>query len=71
MLPMICIIKRNPALEITGWIIAADYHDARRQAEAAVEHALAAVLYRLEFPPREKCDLPVPGPFRYTLLPTQ
>jgi hypothetical protein len=67
---MICILKQNAyTLEIVGWIIATDCHDARRQAEMVGEQSLAAAMYRMEFAVTSKCELPIPGPFRYTLLP--
>jgi len=67
---MFCILKRDTSsMEIAGWLIATDCHDARRQAQLAGDQALATALYRLEFSPRSKCDLPIPGPFRYTILP--
>jgi hypothetical protein len=37
---------------ISGWIVATDLSDARRQAYTAGQHALAQELYRLEFEPR-------------------
>jgi hypothetical protein len=67
---MMCILKQNAfTLEIVGWIIATDCHDARRQAEMAGDQSLAAAMYRMEFTGRSKCELPIPGVFRYTLLP--
>ena len=62
---MICILKmRTYPLHqtadsvIAGWIIATTMADARHQAQAAGEHALATLLYRTEF---------MPPPGRYTL----
>jgi len=52
---MICILKYEHS-QITGWIIAVDPPDARRQADAAFEHNLAQEMYRLEFTPE-------PGPY--------
>lgn len=48
---MLCILKYEHS-RITGWIIATDPHDARRQADNIGERSLAAALYRLEFTPR-------------------
>jgi hypothetical protein len=42
----------NLAQGISGWIVATDLSDARRQAYTAGQHALAQELYRLEFEPR-------------------
>jgi hypothetical protein len=67
---MICILKQNAfTLEIVSWIIATECHDARRQAQMAGDQSLAAAMYRMEFTSGFKCELPIPGPFRYTLLP--
>lgn len=49
---MICILKMDGA-DITGWILATDVHDARRQAHAMMSAegaALASELYTMEFP---------------------
>lgn len=54
---MICILKMIDG-KITGWIIATDCRDARRQAQGAGEQELAAKLYRMEFTPQ---------PGKYTL----
>ncbi|MCG7904615.1 MAG: hypothetical protein JAY60_19595 [Candidatus Thiodiazotropha weberae] len=55
---MICIIKRDAETEISGWIIATDVHDARRQAEATGEHELARSLYTgYDFPEPGKYEL--------------
>lgn len=68
---MICILKRDAAHEVVGWIIAIDCADARRQASAAGEHELASLLYRMEgpfdhqLPPQQ--DLPIQSA-RYTML---
>ena len=44
---------------ISGWIIAVDMHDARRQAYAAFQNDLAQELYRAELePPPGKYRLP-------------
>lgn len=45
---MICILKLDAAREITGWIIATDLADARRQAHMCFERDLAGLLYRME-----------------------
>ncbi|MEM6483813.1 MAG: hypothetical protein AAF662_02345 [Pseudomonadota bacterium] len=42
---MICIIKQDQG-EITGWIIATDLDDARRQAQGAGQLSLAQLLYQ-------------------------
>lgn len=47
---MICILRMQGA-DIEGWIIATDVPDARRQAQAAWQSDLAALLYRMEFAP--------------------
>lgn len=48
---MICILKYELG-KITGWIIATDPHDARRQVDYTEErNYLAAELYRMEFTP--------------------
>lgn len=47
---MICILKIENE-RITGWIIATDTHDARRQADNIGERDLATWLYRMEFAP--------------------
>jgi hypothetical protein len=70
---MICVVKMEnvgdvypPALEPVGWIIAADMHDARRQAHAAGERALASWLYNKELEPapgKYKLDRSALGPF--------
>lgn len=51
-------IEHKPGDEIGGWIIATDVHDARRQAEAAFDNALAHCLYGMEFPKPGKTVLP-------------
>lgn len=51
-------IEREQGAEIRGWIIATDVHDARRQAEAAFNNALAHCLYGMEFPKPGKTVLP-------------
>lgn len=58
------------APEISGWIIASDVHDARRQAEAAGEHQLAATLYSIEFPAPGRHELSPGriGECRYLML---
>ena len=59
------------APEISGWIIAADVHDARTQAECAGEHDLAAYLYAsTEVPSRGRHELLVNGMSmaRYVML---
>jgi hypothetical protein len=67
----VCIITRDASGEIVGWIIAEDCADARRQAQAALDHELASVLYRMEgpledtLPPQQ--ELPING-LRYTML---
>jgi hypothetical protein len=67
---MICIVKQNAlTFEIVDWMIATDCHDARRQAQMAGDQSLAAAMYRMEFASRSKCELPILGAFRYTLLP--
>ncbi len=67
---MFCILKRDiSTMEITDWLIATDCHDARRQAQSAGDQALAAALYRMEFTPHSRCDLPISGLIRYTILP--
>lgn len=38
------------AISITGWIVATDIDDARRQAQAAFDNDLASTLYRMPFP---------------------
>lgn len=55
---MIAIIKYehsvayiNPVENVTGWIIATDIHDARRQAQSSMQTDLASYLYRIEFEP--------------------
>lgn len=56
---MICILKFGRPVSdhghlsdmVTGWIIAEDIPSARRAAEAAFEHDLAAELYKMEFTP--------------------
>ena len=47
---VICIIKRpvTNQVEITGWIIASDVENARRQAYGAGHQQLADWLYRME-----------------------
>lgn len=65
----LCIVKMQDG-KITGWIIATDMHDARRRAEAAWEHDLAAVLYRMEFTPSpglHELSMP-PGAPEYVML---
>lgn len=69
---MICILKRSLATnEIEGWIIAADYADARRQADFTGDQGLAAYLYRSEgseiLSQKSQLDLPLNGS-RYTLF---
>lgn len=69
---MLCILKRDPSTrEISGWIIATDCADARRQALAADERQLAEILSRMEGPLEHTLpsiqDLPINGP-RYTML---
>lgn len=70
---MICILKRDTAGEIVGWIIAADCADAKNQARGIGEHALAELLYRMEGPLEHtlpaKMELPLPGA-RHTMLRT-
>lgn len=44
---MIAIVRIGANIGPTGWIIATDTDDARRQASAAGEHDLARVLYRM------------------------
>lgn len=57
---MICILQRGQDKEITGWIIATDLHDARRQAEGAGQRALASLLYTRDVaPPPGTHELPV------------
>ena len=59
------------APEISGWIIATDVHDARRQAESAGEHDLASHLYtRHEFPQPGRYELMAGGygMARYVML---
>jgi hypothetical protein len=58
---MICILKYEHS-RITGWIIASDPHDARRQADAAFESDLAQELYRMEFAPGPGMYLICNGP---------
>jgi hypothetical protein len=48
---MLCILRLVNG-EPTGWIIATDPHDARRQAQMAGDSALAEWMYRLEFTPQ-------------------
>lgn len=69
---MLCILKRDPGTqEITGWIIATDLADARRQADAGFDHTLAEMLSRAEGVPENTMpavqDLPING-MRYTML---
>lgn len=63
---MICILKvkrvdsflaPSALLDIAGWIIATDVHDARHQAQMAFEADLAAELYRWEWPTPGKHQL--------------
>lgn len=54
---MIAIIKQNEQGEITGWMMGSDTHELRRRAEAAMDHELAEMLYRMEFPPLGKTVL--------------
>lgn len=69
---MLCILKRDPSTQvITGWIIATDCADARRQAGAAGDRELEGILHRMEGPmentlPNQQ-DLPING-MRYTML---
>lgn len=50
---MLCIVRTDPnTKEITGWIIAVDIDEARRQAQAAMDRELTAVLYRMTFMPQ-------------------
>ena len=56
------------ASEISGWIIATDVHDARRQAESAGEYDLASYLYaNTEFPRPGRHELLV-SMTRYVML---
>jgi hypothetical protein len=56
---LICILRFDADRNITGWIIAVDTHDARRQADGAMDREMAQVLYRMEFTPQPgKYDLP-------------
>lgn len=48
---MICILKFELG-KITGWIIASDPHDARRQAGYTDAYELRSDLCRMEFTPR-------------------
>jgi hypothetical protein len=58
---MICILAMNDDTRhhaITGWIIATDVDDARRQDDLAGDHELATLLYRGWPMPRGKHVLP-------------
>lgn len=56
---MIAIIKYELSVaymsqveNVTGWIIATDIHDARRQAQSLMQTDLASHLYRIESEPK-------------------
>lgn len=58
------------APEISGWILAPDVQDARRQAESIGEHHLAQWLYSMEFPSKGRHELLAGrvGESRYVML---
>jgi len=47
---VIAIVKIENG-DITGWIVATDIHEARRQAAATFQNDLAEQLYRMELDP--------------------